>query len=183
MDLLLDCNEAVAQKDRLYRALDRMVAHKAALERHLADKWRDLFGASFEVLLYDLTSTYFEGEAQEVEKAVRGYSRDHRSDCAQVVLALVVTPEGFPLSYEIFEGNRADVTTLETMLDQVEARHGRARRIWIFDRGIVSEANLEKLRQRGGQYVGGHRGTSWRYMKRNSWRGTGPRSMNRCRCS
>jgi len=155
MDLLLDCNEAVAQKDRLYRALDRMVAHKGALERHLADKWRDLFGASFDVLLYDLTSTYFEGEAPEVEKAARGYSRDHRSDCAQVVLALVVTPEGFPLSYEIFEGNRADVTTLETMLEKVEAKHGRARRIWIFDRGLVSEANLEKLRQRGGQYVVG----------------------------
>ena len=155
MDLLLDSNAAVAQKDRLYRALDRMVAHKDALERHLADKWRDLFGASFDVLLYDLTSTYFEGDAQEVEKAARGYSRDHRPDCAQLVIAMVVTPEGFPLSYEVFDGNRADVTTLEAMLEQVEAKHGRARRIWVFDRGIVSEANLEKLRQRGGQYVVG----------------------------
>jgi len=155
MDLLLDCNEAVAEKDRLYRALDRMVEHKPALERHLAERWRDLFGASFDVLLYDLTSTYFEGEAQEVDKAARGYSRDHRPDCAQVILALVVSPEGFPLSYEVFEGNRADVTTLETLLEQVEAKHGRARRIWIFDRGIVSQANLETLRQRGGQYVVG----------------------------
>jgi transposase len=155
MDLLLDCDAAVAEKDRLYRALDRMVAHKDELERHLADKWRDLFGASFDVLLYDLTSTYFEGDAPEVDKAARGYSRDHRPDCAQVVLALVVTPEGFPLSYEVFDGNRADVTTLEAMLEQVEAKHGRARRIWVFDRGIVSEANLEKLRQRGGQYVVG----------------------------
>ena len=155
MDLLLDSNAAVAQKDRLYRALDRMVAHKDALERHLAGRWRDLFGASFDVLLYDLTSTYFEGDAQEVEKAARGYSRDHRPDCAQLVIAIVVTPEGFPLSYEVFEGNRADVTTLEAMLEQVEARHGRARRIWVFDRGIVSEANLEQLRQRGGQYVVG----------------------------
>jgi transposase len=155
MDLLLDCEAAVAEKDRLYRALDRMVAHKDALEGHLADKWRDLFGASFDVLLYDLTSTYFEGDAQEVEKAARGYSRDHRPDCAQLVIAIVVTPEGFPLSYEVFDGNRADVTTLEAMLDQVEAKHGRARRIWVFDRGIVSEANLQRLRERGGQYVVG----------------------------
>ena len=155
MDWLLDCDAVVAQKDRLYRALDRMVAHKSALERHLADKWRDLFGASFDVLLYDLTSTYFEGDAEGVEKAERGYSRDHRPDCAQLVIALVVTPEGFPLSYEVFEGNRADVTTLEAMLEQVEVKHGRARRIWIFDRGIASEANLERLRERGGQYVVG----------------------------
>ena len=155
MDLLLDCQESVARKDRLYRALDRIVEHKAALEQHLAGKWRDLFGASFDVLLYDLTSTYFEGEAEGVEKAVRGYSRDHRPDCAQLVIAVVVTPEGFPLSYEIFEGNRADVTTLEGMLEQVESKHGQARRIWIFDRGLVSEANLQKLPERGGQYVVG----------------------------
>jgi transposase len=153
--LLLDCNAAVAEKDRLYRALDRMVPHKAALERHLAERWRDLFGANFDVLLYDLTSTYFEGEAQGVDKAARGYSRDHRPDCAQIVIAMLVTPEGFPLTYEVFDGDRADVTTLEQMLDEVESKHGRARRIWIFDRGIVSQANLEKLRQRGGQYVVG----------------------------
>lgn len=155
MDLLLDSNAAVAEKDRLYRALDRMVAHKDALERHLADRWRDLFGASFDVLLYDLTSTYFEGDAEEVEKAARGYSRDHRPDCAQLVIAIVVTPEGFPLSYEVFDGDRTDVTTLEAILDQVEAKHGRARRVWVFDRGIVSEANLQRLRERGGQYVVG----------------------------
>jgi transposase len=155
MDLLLDCHVAVAEKDRLYRALYRMVEHKAALERHLAEKWRDLFGASFDVLLYDLTSTYFEGDAGGVEKAARGYSRDHRPDCAQIVIAMLVTPEGFPLTYEVFEGNRADVTTLEVLLEQVEARHGRARRVWIFDRGLVSEANLQKLRERGGQYVVG----------------------------
>ena len=155
MDLLLDCDAAVAEKDRLYRALDRMVEHKAGLEQHLTDKWRDLFGASFDVLLYDLTSTYFEGAAEEVDKAARGYSRDHRPDCQQLVIAVVVTPEGFPLTYEVFDGNRADVTTLEQMLDVVEGKHGRARRVWVFDRGIVSEANLEKLRQRGGQYVVG----------------------------
>jgi hypothetical protein len=141
MDLLLDGETAVAHKD--------------ALERHLAGKWRDLFGASFDVLLYDLTSTYFEGDAEGVETAARGYSRDHRPDCAQLVIAIVVTPEGFPLSYEVFDGNRADVTTLEAMLDQVEAKHGRAQRIWVFDRGIVSEANLDKLRERGGQSVVG----------------------------
>jgi transposase len=155
MDLLLDCDAAVAEKDRLYRALDRMVEHKAGLEQHLASKWRDLFGASFDVLLYDLTSTYFEGSAEEVDKAARGYSRDHRPDCPQLVIAVVVTPEGFPLSYEVFAGDRADVTTLEQMLQEVEAKHGRARRIWIFDRGIVSEANLQKLRERGSQYVVG----------------------------
>jgi transposase len=155
MDLLLDCTAAVAEKDRLYRALDRIVAHKAALEQHLADQWRDLFGASFDVLLYDLTSTYFEGGAEAVDQAARGYSRDHRPDCPQLVMAIVVTPEGFPLSYEVFDGDRADVTTLEAMLDQVEAKHGRARRIWVFDRGIVSEANLQRLRERAGQYVVG----------------------------
>jgi transposase len=155
MDLLLDSDAAVAEKDRLYRALDRMVVHKDGLERHLGDKWRDFFGARFDVLLYDLTSTYFEGNAEEVEKAARGYSRDHRPDCAQLVIALVVTPEGFPLTYEVFDGDRADVTTLEAMLDQVEGKHGRARRIWVFDRGIVSEANLQSLRERGGQYIVG----------------------------
>jgi transposase len=155
MELLLDSDAAVAEKDRLYRALDRMGAHKDALERHLADKWRDLFGARFDLLLYDLTSTYFEGDAEEVEQAARGYSRDHRPDCAQLVLAIVVTPEGFPLSYEVFAGDRADVTTLEAMLEQVEAKHGRARRVWVFDRGIVSEPNLQSLRERGGQYVVG----------------------------
>lgn len=155
MATLLDSDARVAEKDRLYRALDRIVEHKAALEKHLAARWRDLFGASFEVLLYDLTSTYFEGEAEEVDKAQRGYSRDHRPDCKQLILALVVTPEGFPLSYEVFDGNRADVTTLQEMLDAVEARHGHARRIWVFDRGIISEENLESLRQRGGSYLVG----------------------------
>ena len=155
MDLLLDCDAAVAQKDRLYRALDRMVAHKMALEQHLAQKWRDLFGATFDVLLYDLSSTYFEGGAEDVQQAARGYSRDHRPDCPQLVIAMVVTTEGLPLSYEVFDGDRADTTTLEAMLDQVEAKYGPARRVWVFDRGIVSEANLERLRQRGGQYVVG----------------------------
>lgn len=155
MATLLESDARVAEKDRLYRALDRIIAHKAALEKHLAARWQDLFGASFDVLLYDLTSTYFEGQAEEVDKAQRGYSRDHRPDCKQVLLAVVVTPEGFPLSYEVFAGHRADVTTLQEMLEVVEARHGRARRIWVFDRGIVSEENLETLRRRGGSYLVG----------------------------
>ena len=155
MSALLDSDERVAEKDRLYRALDRIVGHKQALEEHLADRWKDLFGASFDVLLYDLTSTYFEGEAQEVDKAQRGYSRDHRPDCKQIIIALVVTPEGFPLSYEVFAGNRADVRTLEEMLEAVERKYGRARRVWVFDRGIVSEENLQRLRRRGASYLVG----------------------------
>jgi transposase len=155
MDVLLDCNEQVAERNRLYRCLDRLLPHKEALEQHLVERWRDLFGADCEVLLYDLTSTYFEGEVAEVDKAQRGYSRDNRPDCKQLVIALVVTPEGFPLSYELFDGNRADVTTLDEMVESMERKHGRARRVWVFDRGIVSEQNLEKLRQRGALYVVG----------------------------
>jgi hypothetical protein len=155
MAALLESDERLAEKDRLYRALDHMVEHKEALEEHLALRWKDLFGASFDVLLYDLTSTYFEGEVEEVEKARRGYSRDHRPDCKQIIIALVVTAEGFPLSYEIFEGNRADVRTLEEMLEAVERKHGRARRVWVFDRGIVSEENLQRLRGRGASYLVG----------------------------
>lgn len=155
MDLLLDADVQVAEKDRLYRCLDRMVAHKEALEKHLAQRWRDLFGGSFDVLLYDLTSTYFEGQALEVEKARRGYSRDHRPDCLQVLLALVVTPEGFPLSYETLAGNVRDEGTLEAALEAMERKYGPARRIWVFDRGVVSEANLQVLRGRQAQYVVG----------------------------
>lgn len=163
MDLLLDTDAGVAEKDRLYRCLDRMMAHKEALEQHLAARWRDLFGATFEVLLYDLTSTYFEGQAVEVEKARRGYSRDHRPDCVQLLLAVVVTPEGFPLSYEGLPGNLRAAATLEAALEAIERKHGKARRLWVFDRGVVSEANLAKLRQRGAQYVVG---TPRRQLKR-----------------
>ncbi|MFZ0709386.1 MAG: IS1634 family transposase, partial [Terrimicrobiaceae bacterium] len=122
---------------------------------HLSQRWKDLFGATFDVPLYDLTSTYFEGEAEEVDKAQRGYSRDHRPDCKQIIIALVVSPEGFPLSYEVFAGNRSDVTTLEEMLEAVERKHGRARRVWVLDRGIVSEENLQSLRRRGASYLVG----------------------------
>ena len=155
MDLLLETDASVAAKDRLYRCLDRIVEQKAALEQHLAGKWKDLFGASFDLLLYDLTSTYFEGRAAEVPAAARGYSRDHRPDCLQLVLALVVTPEGLPLTYEVFAGNTLDRATLQTILDAVETKYGKARRLWVFDRGIVSEENLGLLRQRGAHYLVG----------------------------
>ena len=155
MDLLLDTDASVAGKDRLYRCLDRIVAHKPALERHLAQKWRDLFGATFDLVLFDLTSTYLEGDGAEVPSAKRGYSRDHRPDCLQVVLALIVTPEGFPLTYEVFPGNALDRTTLGPMLDALEAKHGKARRLWVIDRGVVSEDNLALLRERGAHYLVG----------------------------
>ena len=135
MDTILGTDEAVAAKDRLYRALDKALEHKEALESHLGQRWRDLFGAKCDLLLYDLTSTYFEGQASEVPKAAFGYSRDHRPDCRQLLLALVVTAEGFPLSYEVFEGNRADVSTLEEILNSVERKHGALGRVWVFDRG------------------------------------------------
>ena len=155
MDVLLDCDFAVAHKDRLYRCLDRIVEHKGELEKHLAAKWKDLFGASFDIILYDLTSTYFEGSAEGVAKAKRGYSRDHRPDCKQLVIALVVTAEGFPLTYEIFDGNKIDSTTLKHIVEAVEGKHGKARRVWVFDRGITTEDNLQWLRERGACYLVG----------------------------
>ena len=155
MDVLLDTDAEVAGKDRLYRCLDRLVEHKAALERHLAGRWQDLFNARYELLLYDLTSSYFEGAVDAVPKAQRGYSRDHRPDCKQLVLALIVNPEGFPLTYEVFAGNRRDSTTLDEIVAAVEQKHGQAQRVWVLDRGIVSEENLEKLRARGAYYLVG----------------------------
>lgn len=155
MDFLLGCDAAVAGKDRLYRALDKAVEHKDALLAHLQERWSDLFHADCQILLYDLTSTYFEGEAEGVEKAKRGYSRDHRPDCLQVVVALVVSSEGFPLCYEVFDGNRNDVTTLEEVVATIEEKYGYKGRVWVFDRGIVSEANLENLRKRGAAYLVG----------------------------
>jgi transposase len=155
MDMLLDTGARVADKDRLYRCLDRLLEHKSAREQHLAQKWKDLFGATFDLLLYDLTSTYFEGDTDAVPKARRGYSRDHRPDCKQLVLALIVTPEGFPLTCEVFPGNRLDRTTLAHILDTIKAKFGKARRLRVFDRGIGSEDNLELLRQRGAHYLVG----------------------------
>ena len=146
MDVLLDTDARIANKDRLYRCLDRLLVHQPALEQHLAAQWQDLFGATFDLLLYDLTSTYFEGDADAVPKARRGYSRDHRPDCKQLVLALIVTPEGFPLAYEVLPGNTADKTTLRDFLEKIEAQYGKARRIWVMDRGIPTEEVLAEMR-------------------------------------
>jgi transposase len=138
---------------RLYRALDRLLPHKVALERHLRDRFKDLFDVRYDLLLYDLTSTYFEGQAAGNPQAKRGYSRDKRSDCKQVCIALVVTREGIPLSYEVFDGNRSDVTTVEEMVSTIEARFGRAERVWVMDRGMSSEDNLDFLKADGRRYI------------------------------
>lgn len=155
LDFLLESDAGLAGKDRLYRALDKAVGHKEALMKHLQKRWATLFDADCQILLYDLTSTYFEGEAPEVPKAKRGYSRDHRPDCLQVVLALVVSVEGFPLSYEVFDGNTQDKATLDEIVKTLEEKYGYKGRLWIFDRGIVSEENIEMLRQRGASYLVG----------------------------
>src|SRR5438132_13840874 len=146
MDELLETDFAVAEKDRLYRCLDRILAHKQELFVWLKQKWAELFGADFEVLLYDLTSTYFEGEMEQNPKAKRGYSRDGRPDCLQLVIALVVTPDGFPLAYEVMDGNTADCSTLRDFLAKIEAAYGKARRVWVMDRVIPSEAVLQEMR-------------------------------------
>ena len=147
MDQLLEADFAVAEKDRLYRCLDRVLEHKKELFIWLKQKWADLFHADFEVLLYDLTSTYFEGEMEQNPKARRGYSRDGRPDCLQLVIALVVTPDGFPLAYEVMNGNTSDRSTLRDFLKKVEQSYGKARRVWVMDRGIPSEAILKEMRE------------------------------------
>jgi transposase len=155
LDDLLGIAEGKLNDTRLYRCLDRILPHKTKLERHLKQRYGELFGAEFDVLLYDLTSTYVEGAAEKNPLMRRGYSRDHRPDCEQMVIALIVNSEGFPFSYETFDGNRADVSTMETMLRMVERKYGKARRIWVMDRGLVSEENLQAIRKRGGQYLVG----------------------------
>jgi transposase len=155
LDDLLAIPEGSLNDTRLYRCLDRLLPHKTKLERHLRERYGELFGAEFDVLLYDLTSSYVEGAGEKDPMLQRGYSRDHRPDCKQVVIALIVNAEGFPLSYETFDGNRADVSTLEAVMRMVERKYGRARRVWVFDRGIVSEENLAALRRRNGQYLVG----------------------------
>jgi len=146
MDVLLGQDFAVAEKDRLYRCLDRVLKHKQDLFVHLQQRWKDLFDAEFDLLLYDLTSTYVEGEAEQNAKAKYGYSRDGRPDCKQVVIALVMTPSGLPLAYEVMDGNTSDKTTLRGFLDKIEAMYGKARRVWLMDRGIPTEAVLQQMR-------------------------------------
>jgi len=148
---LLGEQDTVAAKDTLYRCLDLLVGHKEALFSRLSQRWQDLFGLKFEVLLYDLTSTYFEAdpdpERGEEDKRRYGYSRDKRPDCLQVVIALIVTPEGFPLAYEVLAGNRSDKTTLKDFLHKIEAQYGQAERIWVMDRGIPTEEVLQQMRE------------------------------------
>src|SRR6202158_5480568 len=146
---LLGEDYSLVSKNALYRCLDKVLPHKTALFSHLRQRWQDLFGASFEVLLYDLTSTYFESAPPDDENDKRryGYSRDKRSDCVQVVIALIVTPEGFPLAYEVLAGNTADCTTLRGILRKIEAQYGKAHRIWVMDRGIPTEEVLAEMRQ------------------------------------
>jgi transposase len=168
MDELLGLDCAVAEKDRLYRCLDRVLEHKPELFVYLRQRWQDLFHAQFDLLLYDLTSTYVEGEAEEIPKAKRGYSRDKRFDCKQVIIALVVTPQGFPLAYEVMDGNTSDRTTLRGFLEKIETLYGKARRVWMMDRGIPAEEVLAEMRdpQREMFYlVGTPRGKIKQYQK------------------
>jgi transposase len=150
---LLQLSDAEVNKDRLYRALDQLVVHKAAIEAHLSRRAGELFAVENEVLLYDVTSAYFEGEARANSLAQRGYSRDHRPDCKQVLIALVVTFDGFPLGYEVFAGNTHDSQTLQTIVTTMETRHGTLGRVWIADRGMASKENLAWLHESGRRYI------------------------------
>lgn len=165
LDDLTGVAEEKVNKDRLYRTLDQLLPHKSAIESHLKERWGALFSEPLDLLLYDLTSSYFEGDGKNNPLAQRGHSRDGRPECMQIVIGLVVTRSGLPLGYEIFAGNRADSTTLQDIMEKMEALYGQASRIWVFDRGIASEANLEKLRQKGGLYLVGTPRTMLRKME------------------
>jgi len=153
-DLLGVAAEKV-NEDRLYRALDQLLPHKEALEKHLKNRLGELFELDYDLLLYDVTSTYFEGEAKQIPLAQRGYSRDRRPDCKQVNIALVVSREGIPLGYQLFAGNRNDVTTLEEIVDRIERLYGKANRVWVMDRGMISEENVRFLQEAGRRYIVG----------------------------
>lgn len=155
LDDLLGVPAEKVNDDRLYRALDHVLPLKGEIETHLRGRIGELFGANYELLLYDMTSTYFEGKAEGNRLAARGHSSDQRADCKQVTIALVVTREGLPLGYEVFAGNRGGVTTVEEIVTTMEARHGRAERIWVMDRGMVSEENLAFLREEKRRYLVG----------------------------
>lgn len=147
MGELLGSDGSVAGKDRLYRCLDRVLPHKQDLFIFLRQRWHEMFNARFDILLYDLTSTYLEGQAEGIPLAKRGYSRDKRPDCLQLVIALIVTPDGFPLAYEVMDGNRSDKTTLREFIDKIESMYGKAERVWVMDRGVPTEAVLEEMRK------------------------------------
>jgi len=152
---LLGVSADKINEQRLYRALDRLLVHKEALETFLKNRLGSLFDLEYDLLLYDVTSTYFEGEAKGNPKARRGYSRDRRGDCKQVCIGLVVTKGGMPLGYEVFAGNRSDVTTVEEIVERMEARYGKADRIWVMDRGMISEENIEFLKEGSRRYIVG----------------------------
>lgn len=152
---ILGVDEGKINEDRLYRGLDKLLPLKEALQAHLKGRWEGLFGIRYDLLLYDVTSTYFEGKVEGNLQAQRGYSRDHRPDCKQVCLGLVVTREGMPLGYEVFPGNFNDTKTVKTIVESIEARYGKAERVWVMDRGMVSEAILAWMREGGRRYVVG----------------------------
>lgn len=152
---LLQVRPEKVHTDRLYVGLDELLPHKETIEKHLKQRWGELFDVDYELLLYDVTSTYFEGQCRSNPLAQRGYSRDHRPDCLQVCIALVVTTDGLPLGYEVFAGNRHDSTTVQEIVEAIEQKYGRAHRIWVMDRGLVSEENLAFVRGRQGSYLVG----------------------------
>jgi len=152
---LLGIPQDKVNDDRLYRALDQLLPQKAEIEKHLKERLGTLFHLEYDLLLYDVTSTYFEGQCDSNDLAQRGYSRDHRPDCKQVCIALVVSREGMPLGYEVFAGDRTDVTTVEEIVEKIEGLYGAAGRIWVMDRGMTSEENLEYLRSGGRRYIVG----------------------------
>jgi hypothetical protein len=155
LDDLLGVPDDKVNDDRLYRALDALLPYKDDLCKHLQDRYGELFGATFDFLFYDITSTYFEGTAEGNPQAKRGYSRDSRPDCPQVCIGLVATKEGLPAAFEIFDGNRSDVTTPKEMIEVMEAKYGKAGRVWVMDRGMVSEKNLMFMRESGARYLVG----------------------------
>jgi hypothetical protein len=155
MDVLLECDFTVAQKNRLYQCLDKILPYKDELCQYLKARWETLFDISYDVLLYDLTSTYFEGLCLQNPKAQFGHSKDRRSDCRQVLIALIVTPDGFPLNYEVLAGNTAEKTTLADLLSQIESKYGKSRRVWLMDRGIPKEETLSLMRNTGVDYLVG----------------------------
>lgn len=152
---LLGVSSEKVNEDRLYRALDALLPYKDDLCKHLQQRYGELFGRRFDFLFYDITSTYFEGSGQKNEQAKRGYSRDRRPDCVQVCIGLVLSREGLPLAFEVFDGNRTDVTTVEEMVELMETKYGQAERVWVMDRGMISEENLEFLRKRKTRYLVG----------------------------
>ena len=155
LDDLLGVHGDKVNYDRLYRALDALLPHKDELCIHLQKRYGELFGTAFDFLFYDITSTYFEGNGDGNPQAKRGYSRDSRPDCIQVCIGLVATREGLPIAFEVFDGNRTDVTTIKEMVLMMETKYGKANRVWVMDRGMVSEGNLEFIRRSKTRYLVG----------------------------